>query len=318
MADGAELIYITSHPHSGSTLLDVVLGGHPEIVGTGEIHRLSLDPTGRLCTCRDVVSECEFWTEVATSVAGRTPDNLEHFWTDFSVTVDNPKKTVRYLPDPLELALIFQSRVAVDLLSKLGASAREHLEMASNSWRLYEAVAQVSGARYVVDSTKNLLRLKLLHHLRPDRLKVLHLSRRPEAIAASAKRREDRPVADTLRSWVHWEQKTSLALSRVDDSVIFNVGYEAFCQHPEETLRGICDFLGVSYVPEMVDLNEGRQHQVPGNPMLFQDDNNTIKYDQSWDRELSEEEIRRARQPYTWSDRLIQSGIFLFQKMAGR
>lgn len=319
MADGADLLYITSHPHSGSTLLDVVLGGHPEVVGTGEVHRLSLAPGERLCTCRNVLTECPFWTRVAFAIAGEETDDLERFWTEFPVTVDNPKKSVRYLPDLLELALILQSRVFIELLSWFDASAEKQLRIASNSWQLYEAVSRIGGAQYVVDSTKNLLRLKLLHHHRPGSVRVIQLVRRPEAIAASARRRRDTPVDQTLRSWVHWRQKTAYALAGIAKNAVLKVQYEDLCQSTESELRRICNFLGVDYVEEMQDLNEGRQHQVPGNPMLFQQDNRKIRYDKRWETELSSDEINRCQHPCTWFDRwMIQGAGWLRKLMSAR
>lgn len=90
------LVYIAGSGHSGSTLLDMCLGGHNQIASLGEVHALSisghLDPASQLadatdahkreaatkrilnarndyqvhlCCCGVVVPTCSFWTQVA-------------------------------------------------------------------------------------------------------------------------------------------------------------------------------------------------------------------------------------------------------------
>lgn len=43
----SKVVYIASVGHSGSSLLDALLGKHPQIAGTGEIHRLTITPDTR-------------------------------------------------------------------------------------------------------------------------------------------------------------------------------------------------------------------------------------------------------------------------------
>ncbi len=68
------LVAIASAGHSGSTLLDLLLGNHPRVSSAGEMNRLTLFPGDRVCACRAVVNECEYWNrvrEVLTRAAGR-------------------------------------------------------------------------------------------------------------------------------------------------------------------------------------------------------------------------------------------------------
>lgn len=68
-----KLIYIASLGHSGSTILDLVLGGHSQIIGLGEISEiinadetllLNKDFTGTSCSCGNDLCHCTFWSEV--------------------------------------------------------------------------------------------------------------------------------------------------------------------------------------------------------------------------------------------------------------
>ncbi len=62
------VVYIASLSHSGSTLLDLLLGNHPQLVGLGEIAKvLDLDSRAidehlhMACTCGKRAGDCKFW-----------------------------------------------------------------------------------------------------------------------------------------------------------------------------------------------------------------------------------------------------------------
>ena len=59
----AKILYIAGYGRSGSTLLDIVLGNHPENVGVGEVSFLLNDwaNRSRRCSCGVPYQECEFW-----------------------------------------------------------------------------------------------------------------------------------------------------------------------------------------------------------------------------------------------------------------
>lgn len=66
------VIYIAGLGHSGSTLLQQLLAGHPDIVGLGEIgqqvEKLLLEPASAAgqepCSCGAAMGECLFWGEL--------------------------------------------------------------------------------------------------------------------------------------------------------------------------------------------------------------------------------------------------------------
>ena len=98
------VLEITGTARSGSTVLDVVLGNHPDIESVGEVNRLirtgwvsreslrGIDPKKRavpICTCGkrlDVLyvetpeEACPFWSSVRREWVGRTdPDSTESY-----------------------------------------------------------------------------------------------------------------------------------------------------------------------------------------------------------------------------------------------
>src|SRR5690606_23114657 len=74
----SKIIYILADNRSGSTLLDQLLGAHPDIVSQGEVHHLAAyvrqdrslyDPVHPLdCSCGRPVTKCPFWIQVAGEV----------------------------------------------------------------------------------------------------------------------------------------------------------------------------------------------------------------------------------------------------------
>ena len=65
-----KVIFIASLSHSGSTLLDLMLNAHPELVSVGELKQLSRfarfsKPKQPRCTCGTLsLWDCDFWKSV--------------------------------------------------------------------------------------------------------------------------------------------------------------------------------------------------------------------------------------------------------------
>lgn len=58
-------VFICSAGHSGSTLLDMMLGSHPRCESIGELVHLPMDmATNRTCTCGTPMRDCSLWPEV--------------------------------------------------------------------------------------------------------------------------------------------------------------------------------------------------------------------------------------------------------------
>ena len=68
------LAYILAASHSGSTLLSMLLGSHPQIATIGEMN-LSPKAMGDLdhyrCSCGDLIRRCRFWEQVREGMVSR-------------------------------------------------------------------------------------------------------------------------------------------------------------------------------------------------------------------------------------------------------
>jgi hypothetical protein len=78
------VVFISSLSHSGSTLLDLLLGTHPKLIGLGEIYKVigfsenQLDSERSMrCTCGQKVDDCRFWSPTFDELQKHAELNLQ-------------------------------------------------------------------------------------------------------------------------------------------------------------------------------------------------------------------------------------------------
>lgn len=282
------LLYIAGSGRSGSTLLDLLLGNHPMISGLGEIHRLSLEPETRKCSCNRTIQDCPYWSRVIRAYTSKLGVPIREWYRYAPVGVRRTRTGVRrILPSLMDVAVVVGSHRMVRLVSQVPGMNRKMAVAVRNSWTLFEAVAETDGTSVVVDSTKNPVRLKLLYMTGPDRFQTIHLVRDGRAVAASAMRRTGVGMREAARQWVRANRNVEWVLRSIPAAQKLRVRYEDLCDDTENVLRRICGFIGLDYVPEMIQLKRRTYHQVPGNPMLFDRAHTVIQKDERWRQQLS-------------------------------
>ena len=82
-----KLVYIASLGHSGSTLLDLVLGSHSKYIGLGEIAQVLKDSKDDFlktrkvrCSCGEFMNDCEFWSPVTTRIAASSNKDMTRLY----------------------------------------------------------------------------------------------------------------------------------------------------------------------------------------------------------------------------------------------
>ena len=97
------LVLIASAGHSGSTLLDLLLGNHSGVSSAGEMNRLTLYPEERLCACGATVAQCPYWSGIRAQL-GRALGRPRLRW-DESHTDVPPQTPILELDDTADLRL---------------------------------------------------------------------------------------------------------------------------------------------------------------------------------------------------------------------
>lgn len=282
------VLYIGGAARSGSTLLDRILDQIPGICAVGELGHLWRRglSDNELCGCGNRFAACPFWSAVGDAAFGGwdTLDPAELL--SLQRTVDRN----RFIP----------------LMLRPGVSVRYDRALRAYGRRLgglYRGIAHASGARVVVDSTKNASTAFLLCALGSIDLRLVHLIRDSRGVAYSCMKRVPRPEVVSRRAYMpsyhpartsaRWVVYNSLfhRLTRLGVPLI-SMRYEDLVARPRREVVRVLRLLGVPVEAtnlaiigeDAVELSLG--HSVAGNPMRFRQGRVPVHLDDAWRTEM--------------------------------
>lgn len=266
---------------SGSTLLDILLGQIEGVFSTGELHSLWWAGIleGRRCGCGLAVTDCPVWR----GVIARSSSDGSHRSDALEVT-----RLQRSVPGPVGAWFLARGRGRAS--GDLDRYGRRLVET-------YRRIAETSGARVVVDSSKHPAVGALLPRLAGIRPYFVHLVRDPRGVAHSWRRRK--PATDrygTLEMerfyagasagrWV-LEQGAGRALCRANPNSSLELRYEDLARDPVSAVGRILALVGEEPGPAAV-LGSPRvdirtTHTVSGNPVRLHAGPLRISLDDEW------------------------------------
>ena len=162
MTDPVRVLYIGGLAHNGSTVLARVLGEIDGLFAAGEVYALSERiANGDRCGCGESLGDCPFWTAVLRE-AFPNGDALPRLRTERRWILGRT------------LGPLVLGRDRERLRAYRGDSAK-----------LYRAIAEVSGSRVVVDSSKSPTFAYILDGTPGIELYGIHLVRDPRATSYS-------------------------------------------------------------------------------------------------------------------------------------
>lgn len=276
-----QVLYVGSWGRSGSTLLDLMLGQIPGFFSVGELRYLWERGLSQrqLCGCGALVPECPFWTAVLEEAFGNTgrvdPGEMLSLWRRVDGLTRVPLLAAPWQPPSLRKDL----QAFRDVLAQV-----------------YQAVATVSGASKVVDSSKYAAYGLLLAGVPHENLLLLHLVRDSRAVAYSWRRRKLMPEVTTetrymavkapWRSAVFWMlENLALELLRRRSRPSARLRYDDLTSDPQQTLGASLAALGIEEDLQFLrtrTLHLGPNHLVAGNPLRFRRGELTIEPDLEW------------------------------------
>ncbi|HEX5648107.1 MAG TPA: WecB/TagA/CpsF family glycosyltransferase [Steroidobacteraceae bacterium] len=251
------MIFITGASRSGTTLLSFVLRRHADVFGLRELQYFgqAWDPrdAGRRFTRAEAI-------EAAAQI---------YAYQDHGVLLHHVEAPHR--------------AAAVALVDALGPAACDPAELFATT---VHAIARAAGKSIPCEQTP-----RYIFYARPlldfyPGAHIVHLVRDPRAVMASQKNRWRRrklaadgmsvPRYESVRVWVNyhpytvgklWSQATRAALELAQHPRVTIVRYEDLVQSPEQTVRTLCDRLGLEYDPAMLDvaqINSSHQSSAGG------------------------------------------------------
>ena len=279
------LVYVAGYGHSGSTVLNILLGQLPQVMGAGELFRLAdaAWPRAEFCSCGKPLPECPVWSEVvrrwAAAVGG----------------------------DPFATYGRLQRRCERWPLPAVGSAVWQ--DYAAHTLAMFTAIRDVTGRPVVVDSSKVPGRARALSRLSGIDLRLVHLVRDGRGVAFSMRRQLARdPKAgiqaakrerSVLRTGLLW-MATNLVVERtarcLGEARATRLAYEDLMRDPSAALERLGAILGTDPSPLVELLAQGEPlgagHVMAGN-RLRMDGALLLKPDLEWQRRLPPAQRRR-------------------------
>lgn len=277
------VVYIGGFGRSGSTLLERVLGQVPGAVAVGEmVHLLERGLVGdEDCGCGVPFHQCAFWSDVGIKAFGGWAHVDGAEWLALKRRVDRN----RFIP-----------LLIAPLLPTFRRDLRAHAERLA---QLYTAIAEVSGADLVVDSSKQPSTAFVLRRVPRIDLRVIHLVRDSRGVAYSWTKEVARPeirhgavlmprfhpvgAASRWMSYNAWFHLLQAVRTRVT-----LVRYESFLSAPRRQVTDVLTAAGHPVTDDQLGfltvdrVHLDGDHSVAGNPMRFRTGTVALRHDEGW------------------------------------
>lgn len=292
------VVYIAGSSRSGSTLIERALGAIPGWVNVGELMDLFRKPdvAGELCGCGKPFGSCEFWSEVGQRAFG-APLNTAAESAEIG-RLQAQLNRQRHLPRLL--------RTSASSSSELAATLRE---FGARYDTLYSAVAEVAGAKVIVDASKWPGQALALQRAITTEVSLLHLVRDPRGVAYSWAKQVQRPHAGDTESAmatnsaaggaIRWSAfQSEIAMIRRSFAHSARLRYEDFVNDPHGRLVQVLGELDLaSYGSDLGHVQRDhielpQSHGVAGNPSRFEHGVVPLRADDEWRSALPERERR--------------------------
>lgn len=290
-----DLTYIASPSFSGSTLVTLLLNGHPKIATVGELKWGDIDLESYRCSCGEKLTACSFWDFIRHRVESAGHDfDLQRPATDF-----------RFHKDPFTDRLA-RARVRGSFFETVRCTALATLPEPRRMWRTIAAVnrevisatLQRTGADMFLDASKDPVRLKHLAETGDYRIRVLQLVRDGRAVASSARKNEGADIRAAAREWLRTHEQIRRLADRMTHATFFVLRYEDLCSKPSAALDRLAAWLGLPFPPTL-EAARAAEHHILGNRMRL--------------RPLGE-----IRLSDDWRDALSDSDLAEFDAVAGK
>jgi hypothetical protein len=299
------LTYILAASHSGSTLLAMLLGAHPEIRTFGELKFSNLgDPERYLCSCGMPISRCSFWIEVKNRMKIKGID-FDIRNAHISIHHDT-SQYIRRLLGPLHRGPYLE--FIRDFLLSFSPKWHPHLKTVQyRSNMLLDTLYDITKANTIVDSSKVGIRLKYLLRNNELDIRIIRLIRDGRGVSlaymdphtfADTKNEDLRAggfggnlelgrdsYMEAIREWRRSNEEADIILSQLPKKQYITVHYEELCTNTDNILKEVFNFLDVDSTVLIRDFRLKFNHVI-GNGMRF-DQSSEIRCDEQWKTVLS-------------------------------
>lgn len=252
MTQPIKVIFIQSRGHSGSTLLELLLGAHSQVLPVGELKTVfpkQLLMNGRpnklqnCCCGTEVILDCPFWSQVDHELSQKHRKGL----------------------------------VSLDILSDDPDTFNQ------DNLALFQALSHVSEQQVIVDSSKRLDRLLRLNSIRELQIFPIHLQRAPLGNIYSQMRKGEHWLQATYR----YTKSVTNTYRKLQVVEHYPLRYEKLVRNPQAALRELMNWVGLDFEESQLLWSDQAHHRIGGNERVRALCDNTIIEDQEWQTKLS-------------------------------
>ena len=235
------MIFVVGNSRSGTTMMGRILGKHPSVYTFGELHFF-----GQLCAP-------PFSSESRKEKIEELASQLHCIQREGYRTHGNPRRFLGEAQAFLESLTTYPETQAA----------------------LFEAflhyVTADNGGTIPCDQTpRNVFYIADILQLYP-KARIINMIRDPRDVLLSQKRKwkrrflggSDMPMKETFRDWVNyhpitisyiWRTAVTAAAQFLQHERVTSIYFEELLAHPKETVKRLCDFVGITYRHGMLQI----------------------------------------------------------------
>jgi hypothetical protein len=293
-------VYILSAARSGSTLLDMFLGNHPDALAVGEFDQLPKNlALNSVCSCGSPVRDCAFWIPIVDRFSHDIGVDLSinPYALDFGlfrsgIEIDRNRQTKMYLIRRFLTNgwVDFCDWFRFPLTVKFSLSGFD--KSVQNIVNAHAVLREACKRAVIVDSSKS-FRYSVSHYkLAPQSTRLILLTRDGRGVMAS-NLRSGQSRSQAVTSWERYYRRALPWIERnVAPSHVLRVRYEDLVSNTELELAKVLDFLKLPPEPIMRNVGRFPVHIVNGNHSSISKKSITnIRNDDRWRKELDEDDL---------------------------
>jgi hypothetical protein len=301
-----KVLFIIGSGHCGSTLLTLMLGCHPDCFALGELNSLPNHYKTEIPICNVCQGKCSFWNEL-------DPKELKTL-----AAVLGNIRIHKYIPLKLEKTIreVVKQDDIFNPYTYLFSQRKESILIDAS-----KAVSWVIERLQAKEFTNGSIEPYLLHLVRDGRAVMSSYLRRFSHMSASS----------FAEGWADRALQRNRLYEQFPDDRKITISYKNLATQTEETLKSVCQLLGIKFIPETIEFWKYNEHHViSGNSGVrsliwrakqeqieeevnkyqgnyYDQQGLAIKLDMRWKDELSPEQLEifesiagKINRPYEW------------------